>query len=264
MMDVIAQRKDAVAKYWGKTMLKREPRFGIRSERNVSFVLISCLLVFGALPCIGQTPSVVNADQLPPILTGPYKIQVGDVLNIDFFKTTDLNQTRTVGPDGEVFLALIGRVKVVGRTVDDITAEITEGYRQEMVNPQITVNVAEFAGLTVYVGGEVNRPGMIAYRGGLSLIQGITEAGGFTVRARRKEVLLIRPGPENKPVGTIVDVKQILRKGQLTNDVSLAPLDIVYVHWKKIVNVNIFTSQYISENLPRFGAWMWYLPGYGE
>ncbi len=50
----------------------------------------------------------------------------------------------------------------------------------------------------------------------------------------------------------------------MSNDVPLAPLDIVYVHHKKIVNLNIFVQQYISDNLPRFGPWMWYLPGYQD
>jgi protein involved in polysaccharide export with SLBB domain len=133
-----------------------------------------------------------------------------------------------------------------------------------MINPQITVSVAEFSGLSVYVSGEVNQPGMLPYRGGFTLVQAINAAGGFNRRARRQEVLLIRPGPENKPVGTLIDVKKILRKGQVSDDVLLAPLDIIYVHHKKIVNVNIFVTQYISDNLPRFGAWMWYLPGYGD
>ncbi len=245
---------------------------GIRSRRasfsGFAVCLFFVLLILTAGMSMAQQGNpereLVNVNSLPPILTGPYRIQVGDVLDIIFFKTTDFNQTNTVGPDGAISLPLIGRIVVVGRTVEDVTAELMEGYGREMVNPQITVSVAEYSGLSVYVGGEVNEPGMLDYRGGLSLVQAITDAGGFTVRARRKEVLLIRPGPENKPVGTIVDVKQILRKGHLTNDVSLAPLDIVYVHWKKIVNVNIFTDQYISDNLPRFGAWAWYLPGYGE
>jgi protein involved in polysaccharide export with SLBB domain len=245
---------------------------GIRSRRasfSVSAVcLFFVLLVLTAGMSMAQQGNpegeLVSPGSLPPVLTSPYKIQVGDVLDINFFKTTDFNQTSTVGPDGAISLPLIGRIVVVGRTVEDVTAELTEGYSREMVNPQITVSVAEYSGLSVYVGGEVNEPGMLDYRGGLSLVQAITDAGGFTVRARRKEVLLIRPGPDNKPVGTIIDVKQILRKGQLTNDVPLAPLDIVYVHWKKIVNVNIFTTQYISDNLPRFGAWAWYLPGYRQ
>ncbi len=243
---------------------------GSRSRRMRFSVSSGCLLFMVFILTAGMSVAqqgnldgeLVNVGDLPPILTGPYKIHVGDVLDINFFKTTEFNQTSTVGPDGAISLPLIGRIVVVGRTAEDITVELTEGYGREMVNPQITVSVAEYSGLSVYVGGEVNEPGILDYRGGLSLVQAITDAGGFTVRARRKEVLLIRPGPDNKPVGTIIDVKQILRKGQLTNDVPLAPLDIVYVHWKKIVNVNIFTDQYISDNLPRFGAWAWYLPGY--
>ena len=39
----------------------------------------------------------------------PYRVQVNDVLEFLFFKNTELNQTRTVGPDGEVSLQLVGR-----------------------------------------------------------------------------------------------------------------------------------------------------------
>jgi polysaccharide export outer membrane protein len=232
------------------------------------------MLILGAIVALGGSPAaaqqagfdgeLVAPSNLPSIVSSQYRISVGDVLSIDFFKAIDMNQTRTVGPDGEIYLPIVGRVKVVGRTVDDVTNEVTQGYRQEMINPQITVSVAEFSGLSVYVSGEVNQPGMLPYRGGFTLVQAINAAGGFNRRARRQEVLLIRPGPENKPVGTIIDVKKILRKGQVSDDVLLAPLDIIYVHHKKIVNVNIFVTQYISDNLPRFGAWMWYLPGYGE
>lgn len=227
-------------------------------------VMVISLIVLVTTPAAGQQQTMVSVQDLPPVLTGPYKINVGDVLAIDFYKTTEFSQTSTVGPDGAIALPLIGRVVVVGRNVEDVTAELMEGYRKEMVNPQITVSVSEYSGLSVYVAGEVNFPGEIDYRGGLSLVQAIFDAGGFNRRARRKEVLVIRPGPDSIAVGTIVDVKQILRKGQIGNDFQLAPLDIVYVHHKKIVNVNIFVDQYISSNLPRFGAWMYYLPGYGD
>ena len=207
---------------------------------------------------------IVEAGQLPPVMSGPYRIQVGDDLEISFFKTTDLHHPTTVGPDGEIYQPIIGRVKVVGRPVDDVTKQLTEEFAKELLNPPITVSVQEYSGLQIYVSGEVARPGIQEYRGGLTLVQAIADAGGFTRRARQQEVLLIRPGPENQPVGSIIDVKQILRKGQLTNDVPLAPLDIVYVHWKRIVNVNIFVEQYISDNVPQFGPWAWYLPGYAD
>ena len=229
-----------------------------------ALVMLWGVLSLATLPATAQDfpGEIVDVGELPPILSGPYRIQVGDVLDVQFFKTIELKQTRTVGPDGDIYLPLVGRVEAFGRTVDDVTTEITEGYRKEMINPQITVSVAEYSGLQIYVSGEVNSPGILEYRGGLTLVQAISDAGGFNQRARREEVLLIRPGTEREPVGTIVDVKRILRKGQISEDVPLAPLDIIYVHNKKIVNVNIFVQQYISDNLPRFGAWMWYLPGY--
>ena len=238
---------------------------GIRFRRASFSVIAVCLcfvpVVLTADMSMAQQGKLkgelVDANGLPPVLTGAYRIHVGDVLDIAFFKTVEMNQTRTVGPDGEIYLPLVGRVDVVGRTVDDITKEISEGYRKEMINPQITVSVAEYSGLQVYVSGEVNTPGIQDYRGGLTLVQAISNAGGFNRLARRREVLLIRPGPDNRPVGTIIDVKKILRKGQIANDVPLAPLDIVYVHHKKIVNLNIFVEQYLSDNIPDLKGWGW-------
>jgi protein involved in polysaccharide export with SLBB domain len=223
------------------------------------------VLVVLAVPCMATEPTgvqIVPPDHLPPVVDGPYEVTVGDVLNVDFFKAVEMSQTRTVGPDGEIFLSLIGRVGVMGRTVEDITREIIERYSVEMVNPQITVSVSEFSGLRVYVAGEVRSPGIREYRGGVTLVQAIFDAGGFTERARRNQVLVIRRGPNDEPFGSIVDVKQILRKGQLTHDLQLAPLDTVYVHWKKIVNVNYFVDFYISRNLPRFGEWLYWIPAY--
>jgi len=227
--------------------------------KSHNVVVVMALILVAAWTCVAQqSPSstaLVTVDHLQSVLSERYTIQVGDVLDVTFFKTESMNQQVTVGPDGEIYLPLVGRVRVVGRTVDDVTKEITEGYRREMIDPLITVSVAEFSGLEIYVSGEVQTPGIQPYRGGLTLVQAISAAGGFNRRARRQEVLLIRPGPDNQPVGTIVDVKAIQRKGQLSNDIPLAPLDIIYVHHKKIVNVNIFVEQYISDNIPRLEGW---------
>jgi protein involved in polysaccharide export with SLBB domain len=208
---------------------------------------------------MAQETRIVAADRLPRVVERPYEVQVGDVLSVDFFKTTDLNQVRTIGPDGDMFLPLVGRVTVAHRTIDDITRELTERYSEEMVNPQITVSVKEYSGLQVYVAGEVVQPGIQTYHGKLTLVQAIMAAGGFTPKARWKEVLLIRRGPDDQPVGALIDVKQIVRKGGLGNDIPLAPMDTIYVHHKKIVNVNLFVEQYISDNIPDLKGWWWWI-----
>ena len=105
-------------------------------DRSLTVLFVVCgLLLLSTTPAMAQQEDfpgeIVGVGELPPILSGPYRIQVGDVLDIQFFKTIELNQTRTVGPDGDIYLPLVGRVEAFGRTVDDVTAEITEGYRKE-------------------------------------------------------------------------------------------------------------------------------------
>ncbi len=219
----------------------------------------ACASMILAWPCMAQDVRMVAADQLPPVVERAYEVQVGDTLDITFFKTADLSQERVVGPDGEIFLPLVGRVKVAHRGIEDITRELTKRYSQEMVNPQITVSVKEFSGLQVYVAGEVAKPGIQTYNGRLTLVQAITAAGGFTDRARWKQVLLIRRGPHDQPLGAIVNVKDIMKRGEVAQDVVLAPMDTIYVHHKKIVNVNLFVKHYISDNIPDIKGWWWWL-----
>lgn len=180
----------------------------------------------------------------------PYRVQVNDVLEFLFFKNVELNQTRTVGPDGAIALQLIGAVQVVGRTVDEITAEVTSLYSKELVNPQVTVAVKEFSGLKVYVGGEVVLPGIQIYRGGLTALQAVVVAGGFKPTARVDEVLLIRQGPDGKPAGTFHDLGRVLKHAEFGRDVTLVPTDIIFVPRSRIANVNRFIEQYFRNMWP--------------
>jgi polysaccharide export outer membrane protein len=179
-----------------------------------------------------------------------YRVQVNDVLEFLFFKNTELNQTRTVGPDGQVALQLIGQVGVAGRTLSEITEEVTSRYVKELVQPQVTVAVKEYSGLRVYVGGEVNAPGMQAFRGGLSVLQAIVAAGGFKTSASLKSVVLIRTGQDGRPVGSRVDLSRVLKHAEFEGDLALAPSDIVFVPRSGIANVNLFVEQFFQKNLP--------------
>jgi polysaccharide export outer membrane protein len=180
----------------------------------------------------------------------PYLVQVNDVLEFMFFKNTELNQTRTVGPDGTVSLQLIGSLQVVDRTIEDITSELTKRYAADLVNPQVTVAVKEYSGLKVYVGGEVNAPGIQVYRGGLTAVQAVVTAGGFRTTASLNSVVLIHKGPEGNPIGTVIDMSRVLKHAELERDVALAPADIIFVPRSKIANVNLFVEQYFRNMWP--------------
>jgi protein involved in polysaccharide export with SLBB domain len=179
-----------------------------------------------------------------------YRVQINDVLEFLFFKNTELNQTQTVGPDGKVSLQLIGSVQVIGRTVDEITAEVTTLYARELVHPQVTVAVKEYSGLKVYVGGEVNQPGIQIYRGGLTALQAVVAAGGFKTTASLRSVVLIHKDPKGEPIGAILDLSRVLKHAEFGRDVALSPTDIVFVPRSTIANVNLFVEQFFRNMWP--------------
>lgn len=90
-------------------MRARESEFSRRTDPAPSVGVFLALILLIATTCLGQEAALVDANDLPPILSGPYQVQVGDVLDISFFKTFQLNESRTVGPDGNIYLPLVGR-----------------------------------------------------------------------------------------------------------------------------------------------------------
>jgi polysaccharide export outer membrane protein len=223
----------------------------VRFTRRAGPLLLAIAILALAAPCVAQEPAAVGS---PPPATGattkPYTVQVGDVLEFAFFKNTELNQTRTVGPDGSVALQLIGGVKVADRTLAEITEEVTTRYARELTQPQVTVAVKDFGSLRVYVGGEVNQPGMQPYRGGLTTLQAVLAAGGFKNTASLKSVVVIRKGADGRPLGSRVDLGRVIKQAEFARDVALAPADIVFVPRSTIANVNLFVEQFFKNNTP--------------
>lgn len=219
---------------------------GVRRSSR-SFV-VGCLLSSWA--CGGSGSGLVPSESLPPPVDAPYRVRVADVLEVAFFRTPELTQTRQVGPDGFISLNPVGRVRAAGLVLDELTEQIRERYASEFEDPSVTVSVVEYAALSVFVGGEVNAAGMVPYHGGLTLVQAIMDAGGLRDTARLDEVLVIRKGREAQPVGTLVDVDRIFDDQDFASDLLLAPSDIVFVPRSRIASVNLFVEQFIRNNVP--------------
>jgi len=179
----------------------------------------------------------------------PYTIQVADHLGIKFYQNTDLNEEVIVRPDGKISLQLIGDVQAAGREPAALAAEIESAYRTELSTPRVSVLVREL-GAHVYVGGEVNHPGVVPLTANLTLVQAIQEAGGFQDTAHLSQVVLIRRGTDGQPVGYAVDVRPVIGGLNPNQDVPLEPFDIAFVPKSKVADVNLWVKQYIRDNLP--------------
>jgi len=179
-----------------------------------------------------------------------YRIQVGDRLEIKFFYSPELNEQVIVRPDGRISLQLIPEIEVASLTLATLAKQLTERYAADLNQPQVTIIVREFGLQRVFVDGEVGAPGVVPLAGQMTALQAIAQAGGMKETARSTDVLVIRRGQANTPVAIRVDLKKAREGGDLAQDISLAPLDIIYVPRSRIANVNLFVEQYIRKVLP--------------
>jgi protein involved in polysaccharide export with SLBB domain len=177
---------------------------------------------------------------------GDYLLMPGDVIEIKFFYHPELSEKVTIGPDGKISLQLIDEILAAGLTASQLDESLTQQYSKFLKNCFISVFIREYAGLKVYVGGEVVRPGLLTLKGNMSILQSILEAGGFKNTAKPEHIVLIRKGQDNKPMAMAVDLKPVVEGEHLENDVYLMQSDIVYVPKTWVAKAGDFSDQYLK------------------
>jgi len=151
----------------------------------------------------------------------------GDLIEVKVFRENDLSGVFQVAPDGTIDFPLLGTLGVAGRTAPEVASMIRqrlgEGYIR---NPHVTVLVKEVQSRRIYVLGQVERPGTFKYEEGMTVVQAITLAGGFTKTARPDATVVTRV-IDGRETRFVVPVEEISR-GTARN-LPLLPGDIVFV-----------------------------------
>jgi protein involved in polysaccharide export with SLBB domain len=168
-------------------------------------------------PAAGVAPDVPVASTLGP----------GDVFEVRVFQEPELSGVYQVGPQGDVIFPLCKQVVVGGLTANG-AAEILRDClaKRFMRDPQVSVLVKEYNSKKVFVFGEVQKPGTFPYEDGMSVVQAVTLAGGFTKTAAQNSTSVTRRvgGTETKAKVNVQDIAL----GKAPN-FTLEPGDIVYV-----------------------------------
>lgn len=213
-------------------------------------VLAACSLVPNLPPAPPEPPPESFSANLPP-----YRIQVGDVLEVRLLLNPELNEEVTVRPDGHISTTVVPDAKAYGVTPAELAATLRRSYAKELQNPRVSVVVKSFAPTRVYVGGEVNTPGeFITVGPTLTLSQAIARAGGTKLSSDESSVYIIRRGPGDKPEFLSVKWRQVSEGKDPAADVRLAPYDVVYVPKLGVAEVYKFYNQYIGQFAnPSFG-----------
>jgi len=184
-------------------------------------LLAACAHGGEELPVVTPAP-VAHEDQPVASTLGP-----GDVVEVRVFQEPELSGVFQVGNEGDIVFPLCKRVLVGGLTAngaaETIRACLAERY---MRDPQVSVLVKEYNSKKVFVFGEVQKPGTFPYQDGMSVVQAVTLAGGFTKTAAQNATSVTRRvgGTETKIKVSVQDIAL----GRAPN-FTLEPGDIVYV-----------------------------------
>ncbi|MBL8536029.1 MAG: polysaccharide export protein [Hyphomonadaceae bacterium] len=148
--------------------------------------LLRGLMVTGAgiASACSTIPSTPEEEALP----SDYRLGPGDQLRITVFNEEDLTGQFVVGSQGVVSYPLVGEINAAGLTVPEFAQNLQTALRTYVRNPNVNVEVANYR--PFFILGEVQRPGTYPYSAGLTVLNAVATAGGFTYRANRNRVFV--------------------------------------------------------------------------
>ncbi len=160
-----------------------------------------------------------------------YVLRPSDTLQVRVFQEEDITREVSISQEYTISLPLIGTINLRDKSVRQAEEMIRQLYDRDFyVNPQVTLTVLRYAERTVNVIGQVNSPGAIPFpiEKGLTLLEAITRAGGFTRIANQKDVRITRT--DDKGVSKTYSVNAIrLIDARSSNLWSLQVGDVVFV-----------------------------------
>ncbi len=151
------------------------------------FALSSLFASFTA-PAFAQT-----APSAPTAITTAqdYRLGVTDKIRIVVYNEATLSGEFPISADGSIAFPLIGNMAASGRTTSelarDIEARLADGLLRD---PKVSIDIASFR--PFYILGEVTKPGEYPYAVGLSVLNAVATAQGFTYRADKKKVYILQ------------------------------------------------------------------------
>jgi len=163
---------------------------------------------------------------------GPYRLGVGDRLEISVFGHDDMRQDLEVLADGTVVLPMAGVVPVAGKTVSEVRQELETKLKDYLVDPQVSLDIKDYKSQPVNVVGEVRNPGQYYLKGPTTLVDIVALAGWMTANAGSEIILTRNEMSSDKGVQVrqiVVRKADLVGSGQTHNNPLVQGGDVVTV-----------------------------------
>jgi polysaccharide export outer membrane protein len=212
--------------------------------------LLFCILLASspalAQPARRAVPDTVGAN-LPSQSVGP-----NDLIAVSVYDAPELTRTIRIGSDGSFSLPMLKqRIKASGLYPENLEAAITAALQEEeiLVNPVVTVTIAEYHSRPISVSGCVKMPLVFQAEGPTSLLEALARAQGLTNEAGR-EILVSSPQPDSD--GKVITLTRRVSVRSLFEDAD-PDLNLVLTGGEEI-RVPEIGKVYVMGNVKKSGS----------
>lgn len=160
------------------------------------FLMLMASLLGLAFPISAQATSSADIQAIGPVR---YQLGSGDQVRVTVYGEEDLSGEFELDGTGTISLPLIGTVAVGGIDLGGaerlIEEKLADGY---LINPRVSIEVLNYR--PFYILGEVKKPGSYPFVNGMTILNAVALASGFTYRANEKKITITRKidGEESK------------------------------------------------------------------
>jgi polysaccharide biosynthesis/export protein VpsN len=139
-----------------------------------------------------------------------YRLASGDRVRVTVFRHLDLSGEFQLDGEGVFAMPLVGEIQGGGLNARQLETEIEKRLKDGgyLVNPQVGVEVLNYR--PFYIIGEVNNPGSYQYVNGMTVINAVALAGGFTYRADQGDIVINRGGSQGPEVEDVMLDTEVL------------------------------------------------------
>jgi polysaccharide export outer membrane protein len=129
-----------------------------------------------------------------PVDPKTYEIGPEDILLVRVWREAELSGGHQVRPDGKITIPLVGEVQAAGLTPEALKTKISDALGEFINKPEVIVSVQSVQSRRYYITGEVNRPGAFPLVVPVTILEALTNAGGFREFANTKNIRILRKG----------------------------------------------------------------------
>ncbi|MGB9764855.1 MAG: SLBB domain-containing protein [Candidatus Saccharicenans sp.] len=211
------------------------------------FIFLCFFLIISALVAVAQEkqPSTPvssqpeNQSEARDYFVREYVVGPRDLLEIKVFELPEFDHTVRVSEDGSITLPLLGNVKVGGLTKDKIEKKLSEELEKYVKKAQVSVFIKEYQSSRVAIIGAVEKPGMYELVGRQTLLQMISQAGGFKENAAN-EIYVLREGQDGNTASIAIDLEDLLLNGNQKLNIPIYPNDVINVPVDRLITIYVF------------------------